>query len=78
MAASEALNAIFVGGMAESNNFKPTGNKEASIFRMDLEQNSWVWRKAFTCISCDLEVITSLAVSGDNTKVAAAGTLYDT
>ena len=38
MAASESLNALFIGGMTESSQFKPVSGKTASIFRLDLLQ----------------------------------------
>ena len=64
--------------MTESDKFKPVLGREASIFRLDLAQNSWVWRKTFTCNGCDLEVVTALAVSADDTKLSAYATKYDT
>ena len=63
MAASESLNALFIGGLTQSNSFKvPTGNK-AGIFRLDLARNTWAWRKVFTCAGCQLDVVTAVAVS---------------
>ena len=35
-AASDQLNALFVGGMAESDRFKVSSDKAASVFRLDL------------------------------------------
>ena len=78
LAGSEGLNTLFIGGMTESDRFKPQNGKQASIFRLDLAQNSWAWRKAFECNSCDLEVVTSLAVSADDSMVSAYGTKFDT
>ena len=52
--------------------------RTASIFRLDLAQNSWVWRKTFECQSCDLQLVTALAVSSDDSKVAAYATKYET
>ena len=48
-----------------------------AIYRLDLAQNTWTWRKSFECDSCELEIISSLAVSGDNTMVAAYGLKFD-
>ena len=77
MAGSESLNALFIGGMTESSQFKPVSGKTASVFRLDLQQNSWVWRKTFTCSACSsFEVVTALAVNQDDTKVSAYATNY--
>ena len=79
VAGSELLNALFIGGMAESDKFKPVSlGKSASIFRLDLAQNSWVWRKMFQCAGCDSQVVTALAVSAEGTKLSAYSTKYDT
>ena len=48
MAASENLNALFVGGMSLSRDIEINAkSKYAIIMRLDLEQNTWVWRKSF-------------------------------
>ena len=52
------------------------------IARLDFEQNTWVWRRSFTCSGCSLDTITGLALSPDGTTLAAYGTsqnnwLYD-
>ena len=78
IAFSEGLNALFVDGTSREDNFKPvTGDQVASLFRLDLAQNTWAWRKVFQCSGCLLQTTTAIAVSGDDTMVAAYATKFD-
>lgn len=76
MAASETLNALFVGGETKAGKLLGDSNSEtAIIMRLDLEQNTWVWSKAFRCGACQMTTITALAVNPDGTKLAASGVM---
>ena len=36
-----------------------------------MDNNNWVWRKSFVCSGCMMEMTTALAISPDDTTVAA-------
>lgn len=75
-ASSETLNAVFIGGYTETDDINGRGGNYPVIARLDLDQNTWAWRKGFDCAGCFLETITALAVSPDGQKLAAHGSKW--
>ena len=78
LAASSTLNALFISGniLGTLNTVQNQG-KTSVILRLDLEQRTYRWRRAFDCISCNLEISTAIAVNPAGTLVVIYGTEFN-
>ena len=63
IASSDALNAIFIGGVMDGDDFViGESTKLPIISRMDLDQQTWRWRKSFFADN-RMMIVTSLSVN---------------
>ena len=75
LAASEVLNALFVGGSLTQTVWQIGGKDSAYVGRLDVDSSSWAWQRHFIAPGDTMHTITALALDDGGTKLACYG--YD-